>query len=235
VRGAYVLLETVIATGLLILGLAVIGAQFQDSISTVHEVEERTKAIMLAEKILAEMSLGLVEFDSLDDIQEEEIGPRYPSHGMRMVLDETATPGIAHLEIQILHYPRETDDEDFDYDEARVLFTTRTLRIVPRKENLQERFGIPDDEYEELQTKLQETGIEGLDPENFDFSILGGDKIPFEDLVEVLPLLMDAFGMDTSAFVNQLPPEYRDIINELMPSEEDGPKELIGNGEGEGN
>ncbi len=225
----YVLLETVLATGLLIVGLAVLGGQFQDGITTVHKMEHQSRALMLTESLLAEMSLGLVDFDTVDDVQEEEFGPRYPSYGWRMTLDETATPDIVQIKQEILYFPRETDDDDFVFEESEVLQTVYTLRMVPRKVDLQDAFGIPDDEFEELSTKLQEIGIPELDPTDFDFSVLGGDKMSFEDIVSALPLLLDAFGLDPAQFASQLPPEYRDLIEDLLRGDEEAdPDQIIG-------
>ncbi|MGB0717577.1 MAG: hypothetical protein ACPGXK_16990 [Phycisphaerae bacterium] len=225
----YVLLETVIATALLMLGLMVLGAQIQDSVTTVRKMDQRQRAIMLAETLLSELSLGLIEFDSIDDMQEEEFGPRDPSYGYRMILDETIVPDLFHLTTEILYWPREDEEDFFDFDEAEILFTTRTMKVVPRKVNLQEAFGIPDEEFEELSVKLEELGIPGLDPNDFDFSVLGGDKLTFDELVEALPVLMDAFGMNADDFLSQLPPQYRIMLEGLLEEEEDtGSRELIG-------
>jgi len=226
---AYVLLETVLATGLLIVGLAVLGAQFQDGITTVHKMERQTRSLLLADSLLAEMSLGLVDFDSVDDVQEEEFGPRYPSYGWRMTLDETATPDLVQLKQEILYFPRETDDDPFDFDKAEVLHTSYSLRLVPRTVNLQDAFGIPDDDFEELSAKLDEIGIPELDPTDFDFSVLGGNTMSFDDIVTALPVLLDAFGLDPEQFTSQLPPEYRDLIEGLLRGDEEAdPNQLIG-------
>ena len=72
-RQGWVLLETVLATGLLIVGLAVIGAQIQDSRSSVYRMKLDLQAMALAEMKLAELDLGLVELDSFDEVQEEEL------------------------------------------------------------------------------------------------------------------------------------------------------------------
>ena len=226
---AYVLLETVIATGLLLLGLMILGAQIQDSVSTVREMERRQRGVMMAETLLVEMSLGLIEFDSVDDVQEEEFGPRDPSFGYRIILDETAVPDLFHLTTEILYWQREDEQDYFDFDNADILFTTRTMRMVPRKVNLQEAFGIPEDEFEDLSFKLEELGIPGLDPNDFDFSVLGGNKLTFDELVEALPVLLNAFGMNADDFLTQLPPQYREMLQDLLQEEDDGgSRELIG-------
>ena len=47
-RDAYVLLETVLATGLLITGLAVVGAQVQSADTTIRVMNRTIRAMMLA-------------------------------------------------------------------------------------------------------------------------------------------------------------------------------------------
>ncbi len=209
-RTAYVLLETVIATGMLIVGLAVVGAQVQGAVTSVRQMELRTRAIMLADVQLAEMSMGLVEFATLDDEIEEEFGSRFPDWGWRMIIDETALDDLFQLTVEILYWPRESVDDDFDFDEAQILHTIYTLKLAPRPLDLGEAFGIPEDEFEELAQKLAETGVEGLDAEAFDPTILA--KLEFEELIEVLPLLLEAFGIPIEQVTGQLPPEILQMI-----------------------
>lgn len=206
----YVLLETVIATGMLIIGLAVVGAQVQGAVTSVREMDLKTRAIMLADVQLAQMSMGLVEFATLDDTIEEEFGSRYPDWGWRMIIDETALDDLYQLTIEILYWPRESVDDDFDFDYAEVVHTVHTLRLAPRPLDLGQAFGMGEDEFTELADKLSQTGVEGLDAEAFDPTILA--KLPFEDLIDVLPTLLDAFGIPLDQVTGQLPPEIRQMI-----------------------
>lgn len=131
-RRAYLLLETVIATGVLIVGLAVIGAQVQDAVTTVRTMDERSRAMLLAEQHMAEIGLGLIKLDSADDEQEEEFGPRYPEFGWRLTIDDTAVDELFLLKLEILHFPREDFDDEFDFDVARVIHTVYTMRQNPK-------------------------------------------------------------------------------------------------------
>lgn len=209
-RYGYVLLETVIATGLLIVGLAVIGAQVQDSVTSVRRMDTKTRAMMLADIQLAELSLGLIELDSVDEVQEEEFGPRYPDFGWRLTIQDTGIAEIFHLTLEVLYQPREEFEDEFNFDTAEVAHTVYTLRLAPRPLDLGLAFGIPDEEFEELSQKLTEAGVAGLDAAAFDPAILA--KLPFEDLIEVLPLLLDAFGIDVEQFASQLSPEIMESI-----------------------
>ncbi len=224
-RAGYVLLETVIATGVLILGLTVIGAQVQDAHRSIKRMELRTRAMMLAEVQLAEMGLGLIELDSVDEEQEEEFGRRWPDWGWRMILDETDVDTLYLLTLEVLFWPREDFEEKFDFDEAEVVHTLYTFRTAPQKLDLCEAFGIPEDEMEKLAERLAETGIEGLDPTAFDPTVL--TKLEFEELIEILPTLLEAFRIDLGSLLVNLPPDVRDAIEgagamDLLEDELDG-------------
>ena len=146
-RRGYVLLETVIATGLLIVGLAVLGAQIQDSESAIRQMRLRLRAMTLAEQQLAELDLGLVELDSVDEVQEGDFWPRYPDYGWRLITEPTAIEGLFRFSVEILYLLREGPykEDDFDHEAAEVLFTTYALRPTPQALDLGGLFGADDD------------------------------------------------------------------------------------------
>ncbi|MCC6649873.1 MAG: hypothetical protein IT348_01845, partial [Candidatus Eisenbacteria bacterium] len=97
------LLETVIASGLLVLGLAVLGSQVQPADKSIQRMELQMRALMLAEMQLAHLDTGLIEINSIDDVEEEDFGPRYQSNGWRLTTDETRTENLFRLKLEILH------------------------------------------------------------------------------------------------------------------------------------
>ena len=234
-RSAYVLLETVIATGLLVVGLAVIGAQVQDSQKTVRKMERQLRALRLAELQLGELEMGLIELNSVDEIEEEDFGPRYPDWAWRLTIEETGLDEMYLMKLDILFHRREDEyhEDDYDFDSADVLYTLYVMRATPLPVNFADDFGMTEEELFDLSEKLNEIGIDGLDPEAFDLRFFQG--VDFEELVESLPLIMDALGMDLSDFMSQLPP---DVLLQLEESgilgddsESDGTEDP---GEGEG-
>jgi len=210
-RHAYLLLETTIATGLLIAGLAVIGAQVQQAETSVREMELQLRALMLAEMKLAELDLGLVELDTVDPIQEEDFGPRFPDFGWRIITDETSIEQLFHMQLDVLYLRREGEYEpdDFDHEEAEVLHTLYALRLLPQKVDMREELGLPEEEADELCEKLEAVGIPC---EEFPPNMLGG--LPIDDLLEKLPLIAEAFGVDLTSMLAQLPPNIRTILEE---------------------
>lgn len=215
-RQGWVLLETVLATGLLIAGLAVIGAQIQDSRGSIYRMKLDLQAMALAEMKLAELDLGLVELDSFDEVQEEEFGPRYPDFAWRLTTEETGLEGMFLLTLEVLFQPRapEEDDEyregEFDFESTDSVFTIYAFRATPQPVDLGEAFGMGEEELEELGIKLAELGIPGLEADAFDLKILG--KLDIEDLLAVLPLLPETFNIDIEALTGALPPGMLDSL-----------------------
>jgi len=146
-RRGYVLLETVVATGLLIVGLAVIGAQVQDSQTCVRKMQRRVRAMMFAERHLAMLDLGLVELDSVDELEEGDFGPRHPDYGWWLTTEDTAIENMYLLRLDILHHLREDEyrEDDFDFDNADTLYTVYAMRAAPQPVDFGEDFGLTED------------------------------------------------------------------------------------------
>lgn len=206
--GGYILLETVVATGLLIVGLAVIGSQVQEGQRSVRTMERKIRAIELARQKVAELEMGLLDVSSLDEqVQEGDFGPRYPNHGWLLSAEETTIDEMFLVRLDVLFRLREDEytEDDFDFDEAEVLHTVYTMRAVPRSIDFAEDLGLNDDELTELSERFDELGIEGLDVRSLDPRLL--QTIDFEKALEALPVILQALNMDVSQLAAALPPE----------------------------
>lgn len=212
-RKAYLLLETVIATGLLILALAVIGVQVQKSHHAIRDMERDVRAIALAEQFLAEMDLGLVELDSLNDIEEGDFGPRFPDWGWRMIIEDTSIAQMFLLRIEILHHRREGSyrQDSFEYDDADMVQTLYAMRAMPERVDFALDFGLDDEELTELTDRMAEAGMGDFDPYSFNMRDFFGNT-PSEELLKQLPLLMDKFGFELEDVASFVPP---DMLEEL--------------------
>ncbi len=230
-RSSYVLLETVIATGLLVVGLAVIGAQVQDAAATVKKMERRTRALMLTQQHLAELDLGLIELDSVDQMEEGDFGPRYPDWGWRIITEQTAIDGLYLLQVEVLHMLREDDyrEDDFDYDDAKLVHTAYAFRPAPQAIDFAADFGLQEDEVDELSEKLSSLSIPGLDAFAFDPALLA--KLDFEEVLEALPLVMEAFGLSLEDLMASITPGMLEQIKQsgLLGDDESGVEERLGN------
>jgi type II secretory pathway pseudopilin PulG len=220
----YVLLETVVATGLLIVGLAVIGAQVQSADTSVRNMDRELRAMMLAEQQLAELDLGLIELESLDEVEEGDFGSRQPDWGWLMTTEPTVVESMFRVRIDIYYLQTDDDyqEDSFDYDEAERMFTAYAFRGAPRAIDFASDYGLSEEEFEELATKFADLGIP-IDPGNFKPGTDFLDR-SFEELVTILPLLMDAMGLDVDQLAAALPKDVLDQLREagVFGDEDDG-------------
>lgn len=229
-RCAYVLLETVVATGLLIVGIAVIGSQVQDADTSIRKMDRRIRAMALAEQHLAELDLGLIELDSVDQFQEGDFGPRHPDWGWLLTTEDTAIEDMYLLRVDVMYLMREGRyrEDDFEHDDAEIVHTIYAMRATPRPINFEEEYGLTPEEFDSLCEKLDLLGIEGISCEAFDLGAAG--KLPFEELIKVLGDLLPAMGIDPSDSLGMLPPNLLELLEGSGLLEEDGIQNLLGNG-----
>jgi hypothetical protein len=214
-RRGYVLLETVIATGLLIVGLAVIGAEIQDSDTAIRQMRLRLRAMTLAEQHLAELDLGLIKLDSIDEVQDGDFGPRNPDFGWRLTTEPTAIEGLFRLTLDVMHHIREIayKKDDFEVEKAEKIFTAYAFRAAPQSLDLGADFGLKDDQLEQVSQKLSDAGVPGLTAQSFDPAILA--KLDFDQMVQVLPVILNALGVGLGDLEAMIPPE---VLAELKKS-----------------
>ena len=148
-----------------------------------------------------------------------------------MTIEDTEIDPLYLVKLEILFQPREDEDDLFDYDEAEVVHVLYMFQAAPQRLNLAEAFGVPDDQMEELAEKLGATGIEGLDPEDFDPSVFATGFEDFEEFIGALPVLLDAFKIDISSIIAALPPDLLQaiqdagVLEDAEGTEEDGENE----------
>jgi hypothetical protein len=231
-RPAFLLLETVIATGLLILALAVIGIQVQKSHFAIRDMVRESRAIPLAEQFLAEMDLGLVELDSLNNVEEGDFGPRFPDWGWRMVIERTSIDDMFLLQIEILYHRREDSyrQNSFEYAAAEVVQRLYAMRAMPERVDFALDFGLNEEEVTELADRMAEAGLPDFDPSSFNLRDFFGNT-PSEELMKQLPLLMDKFGFELEDVASFIPPE---LLEELKGMGLFGEPESEGDGQGDG-
>ncbi len=229
---AYILLETVVAAGVLVVGLSVIGAQILGASNGVRKMERLTQAMMLAEMKLAELDLGLVKLDSFDENEESDFGPRYPDWGWVLITEKTGIDDMYSLTLEVLFAKHEGDykEDAYNYDIAELVFSLHAMRAGPRPLDLGADFGLDEERFDEVSAQLDDLGIDGLDAASLDPSILA--KLDIEDFLEVLPILADAMGIDVSDMLAGLPPEFRSLFEDLTGDTNDPGADGSENGNG---
>ncbi len=211
-RAGYLLLEVVLALGLLILGMAIIGMQIQDAFEAAHDSHRMLRAINLAESKISELDAGLIiDLDeAVDDDLEHEFGRLFPNYGWRIRLEPLQdTPELWALRLDILFQYREDVEEEFDFDEAEIVFTTRTLRTNPPTIDPQRDFGADEDALENLTEALAGTDI---DPNNIDLRLIGG--MPLDQLLGMLTALQEAGVLQGVDLSSVIPPEIMDMLTD---------------------
>lgn len=212
------LLEVVIALGLLILGMAVVGAQIRDSAIRARQTDQTARVAFLAESKIAELDAGLI-------IPEQEIekdfGPLFPRYGWRMHITPANEPDLNLIELEILYDEhRESYHESvFDFENALVMNNFYTLRFTPRPLNLTTDFGLDEDKADEINQDLAGVGDGMLDVRQFDPSLFR--DLSLDQIVQLMPTLMQAFNIEQSALMNMVPPELRSQLEQLLSEFQD--------------
>lgn len=215
-RSGYVLLETLIATTLLVLGLAVIGTQVQRAYFETLEMERRTRALMLAESKLAELDTGLIVFDSFDEVMEEPFGPLFPDWGYRITVQPTLTEGLNHIQLEILYFMRNYDREEFDFEQAKVIHELYTFRMTPRRIDLMLDYGMDEESVTKLNDLLSGVGME-IPEDGFPLQ----DFLRSADIADIMSLLSDEKllqamgGFTKEDILGALPREVRQALKGL--------------------
>ncbi len=214
----FMLLEVVIAIGLLVLGLAVIGAQIQQSSFRAHRTDEIARVVSLAESKIAEIDTGLVEPEQ--EI-EDEFGRLFPEYAWRITLEQAGVPDLWLVKLEILRDPTRDIEQDFDFDVAQVEGVYYMLRLTPRRLDLTTDFGMEDEQAEKLNENLSSLGGDAIDVHDFDPSLF--KNLDMDQIAQMLPILMQAFGMKGSELLNLLPPEmqqqFQSVLQDTNPDE----------------
>ena len=231
-HSAFVLLEVVIAFGLLAIGMAIIGTQIHESYLTTNDNELKFEAMMLADSRMAQIDSLAVEFGPAQieagEPIEEDFGRMFPAYASRLFIGPTSIADLNSLRLEILYDRARNPDDEFNFDESPVMLTLYTLRATPTTIDLQADFGLDDDRA----IQMTESFPEGeFDPNAFDPAILA--KMDLEELIAALPALLDALGISAEQAARMVPPEVLQMLQEQGFGLE-GEGETAGGGEGSG-
>ena len=186
---AVVLLEVVVSLGIIILAMGVIVLAFNNGNYRVHRAEERIQALIMTERLIAEMDTKILDLEEITEGSGESgfFGDEsIKGLSWRMTLDPSSrVEGL--LKIDFFIYMGDPDDED----NRQFVMHTRVFRPEPRGIDFERDFGLDEDQIQLLMDAIP-GGAAALDPTNFDPRALA--QLPLDDLVELLPTLIQAFG-----------------------------------------
>jgi len=98
-----VLLEVLVALGLLVLGLSVVGLQINAGLNAARTSDQYTRAVMLAESKMSELRAGVLKPESEDEVLKGDFGVLYPGFTWLMFFEETETEGLLSLTMHICY------------------------------------------------------------------------------------------------------------------------------------
>jgi len=205
------LLEMVIAVGLLVLGMALIGAQISTSMERARRTDELARVVFLAESKIAQLDTGLV---IPEEEVEQDFGRLFPQYAWRMRIVPAAESDLNLVSLEILHDASRDIEETFDFEDAEVVETYYTLRATPRPLDLTQDFGLEEAQAEDLNNQLADLTGGAVDVREFSPSVF--QNLSMEDMLALMPALMNAFGVDQSAIMQMIPAEVRPQVEELL-------------------
>lgn len=201
-RGA-ALLEVVVALGILLVCMSIIGMAFRNGLYHVDHSEQKLRAMRMTERLLAELDTNLLDLE-----EREQTGWFYdPEYGIHEALPEMSwrvevqpsdrIEGLVEVDISIY-----MGDPDGSEDARNLVLKTRALRPEPRGLDFERDFGLDEDQIAQFSEAIP-GGAQLFDPNNFDPRELA--QLDLDTLMEILPTLIQAFGANLNqGQLNQL-------------------------------
>jgi hypothetical protein len=189
------LLEVVISLSILVVAMGVVGFAFRNCQLNLDRSERVTRAMLLADQVLTNIDLGILSVTSQAESSQGQgnltevsgvfgvDAPPGMSYRVQAGTDN-ALPGVIRLYIEI--YAGDPDDESH-----QLILATSALRAPPRSIDLERDFGLPAEQTQKIQDQIP-GGSQVFDPKNFDPRALA--SMDMDTLIQMLPLLMQAFG-----------------------------------------
>ncbi|MFH1418856.1 MAG: hypothetical protein ABII12_11305 [Planctomycetota bacterium] len=180
------LLEVVVALSILLVAMSVVGLVFRNGQHYAELTDQMTRAMMLTERLLAEIDTGILELE-----EREQVGWFGDEGPPNMAWRVAFTPhedmdDLLDIDIEIHLGDPEGEDE-----EHQLILFTRVQRPKPRGIDFEKDFGLDQDQIDQL-TDLIPGGAAVLDPTDFDPRLLA--SLDLDELVDLLPTLIQAFG-----------------------------------------
>ena len=188
-RPAAVLLEVVLALALLMIAMGVIGFTFRNGQYFIERSERLTRAMLMTEKLIVEMDSGLLAMDEREvtgTFETDGISETMPGLSFE-ILSEPSPSIVGLLNIEINIFLGSPEDED----SRQLVLQTHVVRPLPQGLDFERDFGLDQEQIEQL-TEAIPGGAALFDPNNFDPRSLA--SLPIDQLVEILPSLLQAFG-----------------------------------------
>jgi hypothetical protein len=210
-----VLLEVVVALGLLVGGLAMVGLQMRMGIDAARASEMGTRAVLLVDTKFAELYAGVIKPESDDDELKGDFGLIYPGFLWFMKFEETETENLLMITLYI-GYDKEIAEQQISNPETEVNFEEEDMHIVrttyrlwpkPPDINMERDYGIDMDELTEMALGQSDEG--GSESES------GGNPIMdaiLSMLAEHPDIIKDDGSIDVRALADLPADQFKDLV-----------------------
>lgn len=181
------LLEVVLALGILLMSMVALGGQFYTAVQTADRSERLTQANMLAEAKLAQLDIGAIPIEVESD---GDFGKLFPGYFWRITIEpHEDLPDLFLVLVEILYAPAPDPEQLPDIDDAELLVELRTFRPTPATIDMRRDFGMSEEQLADLTDTLPP---ELADPTNISPAVFR--ELDQETLLLILPQLMGVFG-----------------------------------------
>ncbi len=195
-RSAALLLEVIIALGIMVTAMAFVGAQLVGGMQYVSASDQQARAGELADRMLALLELDMSRSSQLieDLYAEGDFEEQHPGYMWRAyVTPLTDVEGLNQVTLEILYQGEPELQTVSDIDKAGVVQRLHLLKADPGRLDLEADFGVPAEQVEQLGDLIP---IPGFDPTQLDPQMLM--SLPPEELLamiaQLMPLLQSQFG-----------------------------------------
>lgn len=191
VRRGAALLEVVVSLSILLICMAVVGAVFSNGQYYVERAEQLARADIMTQRLIEEVETGIIAIgggETFGNFGDEGA----PNMYFRVAVSpDQNVPDLLRVDIDVYDGDPENDEEN-----ASLITTTHLLRAMPKGIDFARDFGFDEEQLAQI-TDAIPGGEAIFDPKNFDPRSLA--SLDLDTLVQMLPMLMQAFGGNLGA------------------------------------
>lgn len=135
---AAILLEILLALGLLVFGLGVVGLRVNAAMQIAERDQQWTTAMLLTETVMSKVQGGDIDFNETDDRLKGHFKIYYPGYSWRIKVRPCEIEDIFLLTLEIGFNPAhreaqiQSPERDIDFEDAGTTTIRTAYRLVPR-------------------------------------------------------------------------------------------------------
>jgi hypothetical protein len=178
------LLEVIVSLGLLVFGMAVVGVQISSALQTARGVDIDTRAMLLADTLLAELAGGMIRMDINDDEIKGNFLNQAPGFTWRIGIEQADVDNLYMLTIEIGYNEEQVQaqiedpllDTSIEDEGTKIVHTLYRLYPTPADIDMERDYGLTPDDVRNLMGGGKSSGGSGSGSEGG--SGTGGEQVP---------------------------------------------------------